>query len=228
VNRAVVTVLFASAAAATAAESTHRIAGAKAHGAIVLAAVGAYFVLKVGILAALSLFMWVRPASRKPSREPVALVACVVAIASVAALAPPSVRGGEGRAIAGIAVAAVASCWLLVAIMTLGRCFGVLPEARGLVTRGPYALVRHPIYLGELTAAGGLVLAAPSLRNLLIMPLFAAAQLVRMRLEEAALAAEFPEYAAYAAGRPRLLPLRVQLTRDRMSRGLPSSSTQPL
>ena len=55
---------------------------------------------------------------------------------------------------------------MLVAALALGRCFGVLPEARGLVTHGPYRLVRHPLYLGELAAMGGLLVASPSPRNL--------------------------------------------------------------
>jgi protein-S-isoprenylcysteine O-methyltransferase Ste14 len=34
--------------------------------------------------------------------------------------------------------------------MTLGRSFGVAPANRGVVVRGPYSLVRHPIYTGYL------------------------------------------------------------------------------
>ena len=32
----------------------------------------------------------------------------------------------------------------------LGRCFSVLPAIRGTVTVGPFLIVRHPAYLGEL------------------------------------------------------------------------------
>ena len=46
-------------------------------------------------------------------------------------------------------------------LATLGRCFGLFPEVRGLVLRGPYRLVRHPVYLGELVSAVGLLLARP-------------------------------------------------------------------
>ena len=37
--------------------------------------------------------------------------------------------------------------------------------------------------------------------------IFVGAQAIRMRLEELALVAEFPEYAAYAAATPRIVPL---------------------
>ena len=43
-------------------------------------------------------------------------------------------------------------------VAVLGRCFGILPDVRGLVTHGPYRWVRHPLYLGELTAVLGIVL----------------------------------------------------------------------
>ena len=108
--------------------------------------------------------------------------------------------------LAGEIVTLVSCAWLLVAAFALGRCFGILPEVRGLVTHGPYRLVRHPVYLGELGACAGLVLAAPSGWNFAVAVAFAAAQAVRIRLEERALQAEFPEYCEYAASTPRLVP----------------------
>jgi protein-S-isoprenylcysteine O-methyltransferase Ste14 len=95
-------------------------------------------------------------------------------------------------------------------VLALGRCFGVLPEVRGLVTRGPYSVVRHPVYLGELGACAGLVLAAPTPWNVGVAAVFTAAQFVRMRLEERALGSEFPEYRSYAARTPRLVPRLVR------------------
>ena len=95
----------------------------------------------------------------------------------------------------------------IASVAFLGRCFGVLPDVRGLVTRGPYRLVRHPLYLGELTAALGIVLGAqrwaPALGAWLVC---LGLQLVRTTYEERSLRAEFPEYAPYADRTKRLIP----------------------
>ena len=52
-------------------------------------------------------------------------------------------------------------------LLTLGSRFGIAPADRGLVTTGPYRLVRHPMYLGELVLRGALILATAPLEGLL-------------------------------------------------------------
>jgi protein-S-isoprenylcysteine O-methyltransferase Ste14 len=75
------------------------------------------------------------------------------------------------------------------------------------VTHGPYRLVRHPLYLGELGAYAGLALASPSGRSFAGAIVFAIAQAIRMRMEERELTRVFPEYASYARRTPRLVPV---------------------
>jgi protein-S-isoprenylcysteine O-methyltransferase Ste14 len=68
----------------------------------------------------------------------------------------------------------------------------------------PYRLCRHPMMLGFVIA----FLASPTMTvgHLLFAGLFIAYVLVGVRLEERDLAASLPEYAAYAARTPRLVP----------------------
>lgn len=169
-----------------------------------------YWLLKTGVVAAFFVAVLRRPEPLRPSREPVAFVACALAILGAVAL-QPGADTSTAWLVAGEVVALVSCAFLLASVLALGTCFGVLPEARGLVTRGPYRLVRHPVYLGELGACAGLVLGAPSAWNLTAAAVLLGAQLVRMRLEERALETEFPEYAAYAAHTPRLIPMPVRL-----------------
>lgn len=101
------------------------------------------------------------------------------------------------------------SCGMVLAIYGVGYLrhrFSIVPEARGLVTSGPYGLVRHPIYLGEIVAALGMVLPSLLSLHLLILGLFVAAQLRRTVYEERVLRAAFPGYAAYASRTRRLIP----------------------
>lgn len=222
-SRLLVTGIFAAMTAATAVSVSEAARDALSDPHARSWAVVGYTALRLAVVAAFSYFVFVRAPSRQPSREPVALIACTVAVTAVVLLHKPAEDGSAALVVAGDVVALASCAWLLVSVITLGRCFGVLPEVRGLVREGPYRLVRHPVYLGELGACAGLVLAAPTAWNLVIAALFTGAQAVRMRLEEQALTAEFPEYAAYAHATPALIPA-LGASRRWMSRPQPELS----
>jgi protein-S-isoprenylcysteine O-methyltransferase len=82
---------------------------------------------------------------------------------------------------------------------------GVQPAHR-LVTSGPYRVVRHPGYLGNITEMLGIGLALSSLivlvSAILVIPLL----LRRIKDEEKMLIQEFPEYKTYSQGTKRLVP----------------------
>lgn len=110
---------------------------------------------------------------------------------------------------AGVALQVVGAGWQIVAKLTLGRSFGVLPAARGLVTSGPYRVVRHPIYLGYLIGHVGFLLTNFSLQNLLVLVALYIAQTLRMLREESVLASgeQAGAYRAYCtAVRHRIVP----------------------
>ena len=92
------------------------------------------------------------------------------------------------------------------AALVLGRSVSILPEARRLVTWGPYALVRHPLYLGEIVATAGVALQYWSVWALLLLALACAFQLQRMKYEERVLFQAFPKYGDYMARTARLMP----------------------
>jgi len=94
----------------------------------------------------------------------------------------------------------------LYAALVLGRSISIVPEARRLVTWGPYALVRHPLYLGEIVAVAGVALQCLSAWALLLLGLVWAFQLQRMKYEELVLFQIFPEYRDYMARTARLVP----------------------
>ncbi len=76
-----------------------------------------------------------------------------------------------------------------------------------LVTAGPYALVRHPIYAGISTALVGTWMTIGTLTGLLALCISFVALWRKLRLEEAFMSAQFPDaYPAYAARVKRLVP----------------------
>ncbi len=163
--------------------------------------------LKTLVLAAFAVFIYMRKPSRRPARSPIAFIACAAAILPAMFLASPGTDAELWAVVAGEILVIGAVGFTLWSVLCLGTCFGVLPEVRGLVTRGPYRYVRHPVYVGEIAAFAGFVLASQQPVNILLLIVFGSAQAVRLRLEEAVLLAEFPaEYGAFAARTPRLVP----------------------
>jgi protein-S-isoprenylcysteine O-methyltransferase Ste14 len=107
---------------------------------------------------------------------------------------------------AGFVLVTAGACWSLASLLTLGRMFGIRPALRGLVTRGPYALVRHPIYLAYFVEDIGYNLQEWNVGSLLIVVAGWASLLYRIRAEERILSldAGWPKYASSV--RYRLLP----------------------
>lgn len=108
---------------------------------------------------------------------------------------------GSLLAIAGAAV--VVWAW-----RTLGRSFTPFPgpaEGGELVTGGPFAHVRHPIYAGALAVFVGISLALGP--GLLATAALALLWWRKAQLEERLLRARYPQYAEYAGRvRRRFLP----------------------
>jgi protein-S-isoprenylcysteine O-methyltransferase Ste14 len=208
-SRLLVTAAFIGAAFATALSALDHVADAVSDPTVRSWSFAGYWILRTAVVVALSVLVAVRDEARTPARAPIAFVSCAAALGSVMLLKQPSADTDTALVVLGDSIALLSYVWLVVAVLFLGRCFGILPEVRGLVTRGPYRLVRHPVYLGEFGAVAGFLIGAHTPWNAVCALVFAAGQAVRMRLEERVLEREFPEYGAYSAVTPRLLP-RIQ------------------
>ena len=79
---------------------------------------------------------------------------------------------------------AAATSLTLWGIWTLRRSFSITVEVRALVTNGPYRWLRHPIYVGEILAAAGVLAWRFSVQNLAIFLIFVQIQVLRARWEE--------------------------------------------
>jgi protein-S-isoprenylcysteine O-methyltransferase Ste14 len=81
-------------------------------------------------------------------------------------------------------------------------------EGQGLVQHGPYAIVRHPIYTGFISALIGTALTIGTLASWLGVAAGVVALLIRAEIEDRMMAAEFGEaHAAYRARTRKLIPL---------------------
>ena len=112
-----------------------------------------------------------------------------------AALTPLTPTGMVFEAV-GLAFQISGLLLMQVALLYLGRHFGLLPANRGLVIRGPFRLVRHPVYAAWLVTVFGTSMAVPTIRNFALVALTIPFMIWRIALEEELLDHD-PQYLAY-------------------------------
>ena len=93
---------------------------------------------------------------------------------------------------------------------TLGRNWSGVVTFKGgheLITRGPYAIVRHPIYTGLLMMIIGTVIAYGHVAGVVALPFVFWGLWIKLRYEEKLMLQKFPaEYEAYSRRVKRLIP----------------------
>jgi protein-S-isoprenylcysteine O-methyltransferase Ste14 len=161
----------------------------------------AYFTLLVVLYA-------VRLPQRGTDHRPaVILIAFSGTFAAIGASFLPGGGRRESLVLVADILATVGLAYSVWGLAYLRRSFSIIPEARRLVTGGPYSLSRHPVYLGEVATAIGVNLATAGLLSALAIGYFIACELMRIRWEERILARTFAsEYPEYARSVPRYLP----------------------
>jgi protein-S-isoprenylcysteine O-methyltransferase Ste14 len=81
------------------------------------------------------------------------------------------------------------------AFAKLAGCYGIVAADRGLVTGGPYAIVRHPLYAAYMVGGIGYLIQSLSVWNAVVDLVAVGCQLLRVKAEERHLAG--PAYDEY-------------------------------
>jgi protein-S-isoprenylcysteine O-methyltransferase Ste14 len=113
---------------------------------------------------------------------------------------PPALR------LASLAILAAGMSASTYVLLRLGRSFSILPQARGLVSDGPYARLRHPLYAAELVSSFGVMLQFAQPWSFALFVATTLALVPRMGFEEEVLLAAYPAYGDYMRRTWRLIP----------------------
>ena len=101
-----------------------------------------------------------------------------------------------GLALSGLTFELFGIALTQVARVYMGRSFGILPANRGVVSKGPFSLIRHPIYFGWLVLSLGYAMSYPTARNIILIVSTLPFMVWRIEQEETHLS-EDPEYCTY-------------------------------
>lgn len=119
---------------------------------------------------------------------------------TVSLIGPPLVRATDAAPLAADAATVILSALglglVVIGKIALGRSFGLVPANRGVVVRGPYGLVRHPIYTGYLITHIAFLMAQPTRWNACVFLLADTALVLRALMEERVLGDDL-EYQQY-------------------------------
>jgi protein-S-isoprenylcysteine O-methyltransferase Ste14 len=141
--------------------------------------------------------------SRSFTAHAAALVATWLPFALPFLRGTPPGRVGQVTSSVLVVVGLACSVW---ALRALGRNVSVLAQAREVSKAGPYRLVRHPLYTGELISSLGIVIAMHTLAAAGCWLALCALQVYRAMAEEEVLAETLPAYREYRGRTAALLP----------------------
>ena len=108
-----------------------------------------------------------------------------------------------------IALQVMAVALMIWARVTFGRRSfhaAANPTAGGLVTTGPYRIIRHPIYTAACLFGWGPIVSHWSLLSVALGIVLLLGALVRMTCEEQLVKQKYPEYVEYARVTKRMIP----------------------
>ncbi len=104
---------------------------------------------------------------------------------------------GEVLIVLGICLAILGYLLSILSLFYLGRSFGIMAEVRSLVKNGPYALIRHPLYLGEAIFILGMIFVRLDWVKLIVFGFLFGLVIVRARNEELKLKKSILAYSEY-------------------------------
>jgi protein-S-isoprenylcysteine O-methyltransferase Ste14 len=174
-------------------------------GTLVLSAIS-----KICSLAFLAVLVVMFAARRPPKRHAQGLYPRFVAVAgtwvSVGIVQLPPQQISPLFYVVSLFLLTVGTAFAICSVIALARSISIMPEARHLVMWGPYSLVRHPLYLAEMTATAGLAMQYLMPWALVLLGLLCFFTFERMKNEERVLIEAFQNYRDYMARTARLLP----------------------
>ena len=160
-----------------------------------------FFAVEQSILVVMFL---ARRRSQATSTRPIDWFAATIGGWLPLAMRPQDIGGqaalvGTGLQLLGLTITTIG-------FLALGKSFGVVAANRGLKVKGPYSIVRHPIYFSHTVTMSGFVIANFTPLNLAILVVVSVFQIVRIHGEERVLTAT-GDYASYKDRVPyRLIP----------------------
>ena len=113
---------------------------------------------------------------------------------------------GIGRQYGADGLLAAGTAWSVWSLRYLGRNLSLFAQARELVDGGPYRLIRHPLYAGEIVSSLGLAVFAGTIAAFGVLLAFCVLQGYRVLREEEILLQALPQYRGYRSRTAALFP----------------------
>jgi len=166
----------------------------------ILAEINALFIMSFYVFMASAYLQRTSPKRSSHSwRDNAAAMGSTFLTAPLLVICSTSVSSPFYLVLTGGVIAILGMAFAVYSLVSLGGNFSIIPQAREVVTKGPYKYMRHPLYLGEIVAISGFVMAHVTAATITILAMLILLQIYRASREEKILASMFPNYDDYVS-----------------------------